>query len=163
MDLNQDLNKAPAINETNNIDGSEVISLDIKVPGDYKFTIEILKTTPLNLFHEIIQNHVNFDNDHLYQFFIAKNAFNQRDIIGHVNSYEPDKYIKSISKIKLGSLFPLLKGFKLYYLFDFGDSWYFEIKQTRATIKDFYERKYYPRITKSSGKIPEQYQDEYEN
>ena len=161
MKIEQNLIVIPTRIVADKADHHDVISLDIQVLSGYKFTIEILKITPLDKIHLIIQNQVNFGNDHLFHFFITKApSYRNRSIIGKTEFYEPEEYEASISKISIGSLFPLPKRAKLFYLFDFGDCWYFEIKQSRAKIKTFYEKNYYPRVTKSSGEIPEQYPNE---
>ena len=49
---------------------------------------------------------------------------------------------------------------EIYYHFDFGDSWLFEIKKSRKKKEENKQDKY-PRIIKSSGVNPEQY-PEYE-
>ena len=46
---------------------------------------------------------------------------------------------------------------KMYYLFDFGDSWWHEI--TLLSISDTKSRNGYPKIVKKVGESPEQYPD----
>jgi hypothetical protein len=53
-----------------------------------------------------------------------------------------------------------LVGYKIYYLFDFGDSWLFQIKKSRKKLQNENGVKY-PRVVKSAGVNPEQY-PEYE-
>jgi hypothetical protein len=58
-------------------------------------------------------------------------------------------------------LFPLPKHKKLFYLFDYGDSWYFRVSRTRDKPKAKDTKVSYPRVVKVIGKSPEQY-PEYE-
>jgi len=49
-----------------------------------------------------------------------------------------------------------MTGFKLYYLFDYGDNWLFQIKKLRKRIVEDVKIKY-PRIVTSIGINPKQY------
>jgi hypothetical protein len=53
----------------------------------------------------------------------------------------------------------LPKHTKLFYLFDYGDSWYFRITKTRKKIKQKESGVSYPRVVEKVGKNPEQYPD----
>jgi hypothetical protein len=46
---------------------------------------------------------------------------------------------------------------KLYYHFDFGDDWYFEIRRSRAKPKEPTPRVQYPRVVEATGPNPRQY------
>jgi hypothetical protein len=106
-------------------------SRTIEVPEDFTF---------LKL-HNYIQEIIEFDNDHLFEFFSGKSPRNKLYTISN-NS-------------KLNEIFPL-DGLKLYYLFDFGDNWLFKIIKTRK--KHFIKPETtIPRVVKSVGKNPEQY------
>jgi len=129
----------------------EIYSLTISFPYDedeepWSRTIEVKENFTLVKFHRYIQSIVEFDDDHLYEFFIGKNPRNK---------------VSSVpKKTQLNEVYPL-KGYKLYYLFDFGDSWIFEIKKSRKKITEDKKVKY-PRVIESSGVNPEQY-PEYED
>ncbi len=129
----------------------EIYSLTISFPYDedeepWSRTIEVKEDFTLVKFHRYIQSIVEFDDDHLYEFFIGKNPRNK---------------VSSVpKKTQLNEVYPL-KGYKLYYLFDFGDSWLFEIKKSRKKITEDKKVKY-PRVIESSGVNPEQY-PEYED
>ena len=58
-------------------------------------------------------------------------------------------------RTKLNEIYPL-NGFKLYYLFDFGDSWLFEIRKSRKK-KVANKQSKVPALIESSGANPEQY------
>jgi len=66
--------------------------------------------------YKYIQKIVDFDDDHLYEFSIGKNPRNKGSSIP--------------KKTKLNEIYPIT-GYKLYYLFDFGDCWLFQIKKER--------------------------------
>ena len=77
--------------------------------------IEMDSSTGLDDLHLVIQDVVGFDNDHLYQFFIARTP-RSRDHIRY------DDENGELYSMKLADLFPLPKGRKLFYYFDYGDS-----------------------------------------
>ena len=58
-------------------------------------------------------------------------------------------------RTKLNEIYPLT-GAKLYYLFDFGDCWLFEIKKSKKK-KNLDQNITLPQLIESSGKNPEQY------
>ena len=124
----------------------EVYTLTITFPYDeadepWSRTVEVKEEFTLKQLHKYIQEIVEFDDDHLYEFSTRRSA--------HSNG-------RAISKVrKLNEIYPL-KGEKLYYLFDFGDCWLFEIKKQRK--KKFVENgKKYPNLIESTGINPEQY------
>ena len=51
-----------------------------------------------------------------------------------------------------------MTGYKLYYLFDYGDEWIFQIKKSRKK-KKLNEKIKYPQLIESTGTNPEQYPD----
>ena len=59
------------------------------------------------------------------------------------------------ARIRLKDVYPLGRK-KLYYLFDFGDKWTFEIRKARGTKKPEAGVKY-PRVVEVVGPAPEQY------
>jgi hypothetical protein len=77
----------------------------------------------------------------LYEFYTGRNPRNRQ--------YAVPK------NAKLNEIYPL-SGLKLYYLFDFGDHWLFEITKSRKTAKKAKGIRY-PRVIESVGKNPEQY------
>ena len=48
---------------------------------------------------------------------------------------------------------------KLFYLFDFGDSWLFKISKSRKKEFEPVKGIKYPRVVKEEGEKPEQYPD----
>ena len=128
----------------------EIYTLEISFPYDeedepWVRTIEVREYFTLGQLHEYIQEIVEFDDDHLYEFFIGQNPRNKSNSVP--------------SNVKLNEIYPIT-GYNIYYLFDFGDSWLFQIKKLRKRLNEESGLEY-PRIIKSSGKNPEQY-PEYE-
>ena len=126
----------------------EIYKLEISFPYDqdeipWIREIEVREDFTLRQLHKYIQKIVNFDDDHLYEFFIGKHPRNRLKVVPKSR--------------KLNEIYPIT-GYKLYYLFDFGDDWLFEIKKSRKQIIEDSKLKY-PRIVKAIGENPEQYPD----
>ena len=109
-------------------------------------TIEVREDFTMHKLHNYIQKIIEFDNDHLYEFFAGKNPRNR--------IYEIPK------RTKLNELFPM-DGLNLYYLFDFGDNWLFKITKLKKT-KILTNDSVVPLLVKSIGENPEQYGDDEE-
>jgi len=128
----------------------EIYTLNIRFPYDedhnpWSRTIEVREDFSLRELHKYIQDTVEFDDDHLYEFFLGRNPRNRS---------------RAASKnLKLNQIYPS-DGLKLYYLFDFGDSWLFEIRKSRKKKTEDKKQKY-PVVIESIGTNPEQY-PEYE-
>ncbi len=57
----------------------------------------------------------------------------------------------------LAQVYPLPKSCKLYYYYDFGDSWFFEIRKSRKKPTEPEEGVEYPRVVEEIGPSPQQY------
>jgi len=126
----------------------EIYTLTISFPYDdddmpWSKTIEVKEEFTLFELHEYIQHLVEFYNDHMFEFYIDKNPRNLR------NSVSEDT--------RLNEIYPIT-GYKLFYLFDFGDSWIFQIKKSRKKRHEI-EGSTYPKLIESEGTNPEQYPD----
>ena len=139
----------------------EIYTLTIILPlysrrnHEWQRVIEIPETSSLYDLHSYIQEITEFDNDHLYLFFAGRSHTNKKILFseGPANPYSPGKYID----VKLNQVYPI-KGLKLYYIFDFGDNWVFEIRKSRKK-KMAEVNIQYPRIIEQTGKNPDQYGD----
>ncbi len=118
---------------------------------DWSCEVEVEESMSLEDLHYEILNIVKFDNDHMYQFFVSRREFGSERI-----HYDNREYSLNI---KLSDLFPLPKNRKLFYNFDFGDEWVFQICKTRKKEKQPIDEKIYPIVISESGKKPEQYPD----
>ena len=129
----------------------EIYTLTIRFPYDeddvpWSRTIEVKENFTLGELHKYIQETVNFDDDHLYQFYLGRNPQNDSNTVPQNTA--------------LNQIYPS-NGLKLYYLFDFGDCWIFEIRKSRKKkVAD--SKKKYPVVIESQGTNPEQY-PEYED
>ncbi len=136
---------------------------------EWKRVMEVDSRSSLCDLHLAIQDAINFDDDHLFDFYIGKNCRDRRieyhDPLDIGNPFEP---IDIFNETFLDQVYPLPKGLKLYYLFDYGDNWIFEIKKTRKKPRDPEPGVEYPRIIEKIGENPVQYprydeEEEYED
>lgn len=128
----------------------EIFTLEISFPYDesdqpWTRVIEVKEDFTLRQLHKYIQKIVGFDDDHLYEFYVGKNPKNRSSSVP--------------KSAKLNDIYPLA-GYKIYYLFDFGDSWLFQVRKSRKRLAED-SRVKYPRVVQSAGVNPEQY-PEYE-
>ena len=112
--------------------------------------IEIESSATLEDLHYAIIDAVNFANDHLYEFYISRTE-RSRDRLRF------DEENGAIYNRTLESLYPLEKGRKLFYMFDYGDHWLFKITKSRKKPYDAKPDVEYPRLLKTVGRAPEQY------
>ncbi|MCK5206876.1 MAG: plasmid pRiA4b ORF-3 family protein [Cyclobacteriaceae bacterium] len=113
--------------------------------------IAMSSDSTLEELHWIIQEAFDFDNDHLYAFFMdgkpwSHNAYNSPD--GSEGPFTDE--------VTLGEL-KLKPGKKILYLFDYGDEWRFNVvlKKVDPIEKPLKA----PIILESIGDAPEQYPD----
>lgn len=105
--------------------------------------------------YNLIQDAVGFDCDHMFEFFAGRHS-RHRSV-----TFADDEYVDDAcgdyEDITLEQIFPLPKSMKLYYHFDFGDDWYFEIRRARTKPKEPAPRIKYPRVVEAIGPNPRQY------
>ena len=145
---------------------SKIWTLRIKSPLTISKCIRVIEIESSASFlqlHKAIQDAVNFDNDHLFQFYLGRHPEQHAYTIGGESSWNGYNPINSYRKINISDTWPLPIGYKLYYLFDFGEQWIFQINKTRYKDKLAQSGVVYPRVIEAIGKNPEQYSDwEYE-
>jgi hypothetical protein len=120
--------------------------------GECVRVIEIDSSATLADLHLAIQRAVDFDNDHLFEFYCARTE----------RSRDRDRFDDENGELftrTLDTLFPLPKDRKLFYLFDYGDSWLFSIARTRKAAHEPVAGVKYPRLVESVGDNPDQYPD----
>jgi len=117
-------------------------------------TIALDASSTLADLHYIIQQAVDFDDDHLYGFFVARTAWS-RDRVRYddEDGWESD----ALFTTTLERLFPLPKARKLFYLFDYGDNWIFQISRTRNKPFEAEPGVDYPCLISEIGEQPQQY------
>ena len=118
--------------------------------GDWEGLIEIEPSSTLEDLHFAIIKSVKFDNEHLYEFYISRTE-RSRDRLRF------DDENGEIYERTLKDLYPLEKGKRLYYLFDYGDHWLFKITKSRKKPQEPKSEVKYPRLLSTEGKEPEQY------
>ena len=135
------------------------IELDSSMYADSPWVrvIEISEDTDLYDLHLYLQKIIGFDNDHLFEFFVGKHSRNRERVFEDEGEFGFEE--GGDLGTRLNEVYPIT-GRKLFYYFDFGDSWIFRIKKGRK--KKLVEKGVtYPRIIESEGENPEQY-PEYE-
>jgi hypothetical protein len=123
----------------------------------WEATIEVPVIYSLFDLHLFIQKIINFDNDHLFEFYAGRNYRNRKlefsKNAGH--PFDGGDYETNLLK----KIFPL-KRLKLYYLFDLGDKWIFEIRKSRKKVIPMKDTEY-PRIVSDNGvKLIQYFEDD---
>ena len=114
--------------------------------------VELDSTSTLEDLHYIIQSAVEFDDDHMYEFYIARTPRSHDKI-------RFDDENEKVYDTTLENLYPLPKDRKLFYMFDYGDSWLFKITKMRKKPHEPEIGIKYPILIDEKGIIPEQYPD----
>ena len=129
---------------------NQTVELEIKVRyGECTRCLRMNLTDTLHDLHRMIQKAFEFDNDHLYAFYVGHGMMQETYVIDDAVTNGNEL---SADETELGML-ELRKGQRFSYLFDFGDMWWFDIRVLR--MKE--GRIPAPEITKAVGKAPEQY------
>ena len=118
--------------------------------GDWQGVIEIDADDTLEDLHFAIQKAVNFDNDHMHEFRIGRTERSRdREVF--------DDETGNVYEQTIGGLYPLPDKKSLYYLFDYGDDWFFKIVKTQKAYPEPLPDVSYPRLVQETGDRPEQY------
>ena len=120
--------------------------------GDWSCVIEIPGESSLEDLHDAIQQAVEFDNDHMYEFYIANSYRGQK-----LHSYDCDDDI--IVDTTVAQVFAAATGKKVFYMFDYGDSWLFQLTKSRKKPHAAEAGITYPRVVSEEGTKPDQYPD----
>jgi len=120
--------------------------------GDWQATVALDEATTLEDLHGLIQRVVGFDNDHLYSFFVARTPRSWDRVV-----YDEEEEANVPWEVPLNSLFPLAKHRKLFYLFDYGDNWVFQVSRTRHKPYEAEPGAEYPKVIAEQGDKPVQY------
>ena len=119
--------------------------------GEWAATLALDGSSTLEDLHFLILKAIGFDDDHLYSFFVARTPRSRPRVL---YDEESDRLPWETT---LDSLFPLPQARKLFYLFDYGDSWTFQISRSRKKPFVAEPGGAYPRLIAETGKRPEQY------
>ncbi|MCL2323336.1 MAG: plasmid pRiA4b ORF-3 family protein, partial [Oscillospiraceae bacterium] len=136
--------------------GAYLFKVSLKYESDTWRTIRLSHEHTLEDLHNAIQTAFDFDDDHLYAFYINGNSKTGREIkgcpFGGEDFFGEDEITSD--KVTIGDL-ELYKGARIYYVFDFGDNWEFDI-----VVKEIDKNAPFPidaEIVESKGKSPQQY------
>ena len=125
---------------------------------DWSATVEVEASSTLADLHELILEAADFDDDHLYEFYIARTHRSRERIrFGDDDEDFGDRLKGTPWETAIEGLFPMPKNMKLFYLFDYGDHWVFQVSRTRKKPFEPKPNVDYPRIISESGDKPEQY------
>jgi hypothetical protein len=120
--------------------------------NQWECSIEIPTDFSLEELHLTIQDVLEFDNDHMYGFVIAKNPYARKSI-----RYDCDD--DAIFQTTIEKVLEEAKGQKMFYIFDYGDNWMFHIAKSRKKPAQPSQDVNYPRIVSENGIKPIQYPD----
>ena len=123
------------------------LPLEPDAEEEWSRVIEIDPSSTLEDFHYCIQDAIEFDDDHLYEFYISRTE-RSRDRIRFDDENE------EIYDLTLEDLYPLEKGKKLFYLFDYGDHWLFKVTKSRKKPQKPGKEVKYPRVIEEIGENP---------
>lgn len=127
-----------------------IVTLKIKLDTYWSCDIELDENSTLEDLHNTIQYAVDFDNDHLYAFFVARNQqAGDRIVCDEENGRIFDTVIANV--------FPLPPKKRFFYLFDYGDNWVFSVSKSRKLRHAAIDGTKYPRIANETGEKPIQY------
>ena len=115
--------------------------------------VEIDESATLEDLHLAIQKAVSFGSDHLYDFYAGRHCRNRQLRYSDEEDWEARE--GDFGRLQLSDVYPL-NGLKLYYWFDFGDNWIFEIRKARK-VQHAESGRSYPRVIETHGPNPEQY------
>ena len=116
--------------------------------------IEVPDDMTLGELHNTIQELTGFDDDHLFTFFISRGSRGKRTPVVETDQWEERQ--DDLYEIPLRNVFPLPQNMKLFYWFDFGDDWIFQIGKRRAAKPEDSDARY-PKIIAETGPKPVQY------
>jgi len=141
----------------------EIYTLSLRLPlysrlvgnDEWERVIEISAGASLSILHSFIREIADFDDDHCYMFFAGRSPTNRKIIFSEETGTPCSS--GNYGNVSLNEIYPL-NGLKLYYLYDFGDKWLFEIRRIRKK-KVAQEGIMYPRILESTGRNPDQYNE----
>ena len=123
-------------------------------PDDVIREIEIRSGQTFEDFHAIIQQAFSFDNKHEASFYMSDSAWKKGMEITLKKEAGDTSEKKLMNKVKMLSCIDDPHQ-RILYLFDFSAQWSFHIELIKILDED--PKESYPRITKSSGIPPKQY------
>lgn len=132
--------------------------MHLKAP--YQFVLEAEVEATLGDLASSILDTLDFEErEHLDEFYLANNERGKRTWLTPDGKWDGGDDDGQVMALRLSEIFPLPKNKKLYYFFDFGASWCFQIskqgKQTEALAAA-----QYPRVVSETGTKPKEFGDD---
>lgn len=121
--------------------------------------VEVPDDLTLGDLHFLIQDLTGFGNDHLSTFYAANTVRGKKTWFTESEEWDEEHDALEdgpLWDIPLHDVFPLPKHKKLYYWFDFGDDWKFEIRK-KGKDGPSVPGTTYPHVILGKGPKPEQY------
>jgi hypothetical protein len=119
---------------------------------DFLRVIEVSSEMRLSELHLLIQDLIGFSDGQLEDCFMATRLRGKKirflSSLGH-----PDATSLADMSQSLAEIFPSGSRKRLFYSFNFGDNWIFEIKKTAEMVQPV-ENAHYPRIILEEGVQP---------
>jgi hypothetical protein len=129
------------------------------IEGIYTFKVSLDKNTWCTIrlsahhtlydLHDCIQAAFDFDDDHMFSFFMDGKAWSRNRF-----ACPNDELGPYVDEAKIGEL-ELYKKQRFLYLFDYGDEWRFDVEV--LSIEEINVRLLNPEIFEVLGEIPQQY------
>jgi len=149
--------------------GSEPMIMTLRVTTEWGLyveevcmrEIEIASDDTLMGLHYAIQDAVDFDCDHMFEFFYGRHPRNRKVVFESEDQMlDFENPLEFYETIPLATVWPVpAKGVQLFYHFDFGDNWYFKVRKMSRKDKTPNPKVQYPRVIKKERPNPKQYPD----
>ncbi|MES2076917.1 MAG: hypothetical protein V4462_14995 [Pseudomonadota bacterium] len=125
----------------------------------YHFVMEAPVELALGGLASYILDTIDFEGgDHLDEFYLANNNRGGKTFLTPDGEWSGDDDTH-VMEMPLSAVFPTPKNKKLYYLYDFGASWCFQISK-QGKQKDALVSTEYPRLVSEHGVKPQEYGDD---
>lgn len=144
------------VKESSNFDRRGVYCFKVSLSKTLWRKISLSYKHTLGDFHLAIQEAFSFGDDHLYAFYTEGNHRNGKPIYCE----QAENGGATAEKTSIADL-ELFAGQKMWYLFDFGDEWEFEV--VLINIDDETPPPLKPILIETKGKAPDQYPDDDED
>ena len=140
-----------------------IIELTVKLidgayaTDDWIGVFEMDELSTLRQLHCAINDTIDFDSDHMFEFYAAREPFSRQNRISLAMQTFENSVAGNGLALSLSQVFPLGKYHKLFYLFDFGDQWVFSIGKGRKKAQNPVVGTEYTRLCNETGTRPTQY------
>lgn len=123
---------------------------------EYRFVIQIPTESTLEDLASCILGMIDFDNEHASEFFLANGLRGKKIWLTADGEWDEDD--SAMWDRRLSQIFPLPKHKKLFYIYDFGESWSFQITKKGKEMPALRDVEY-PCYIEEIGTKPIQYDE----